>query len=94
MPLPIQKTDSELRSILLTTDGKGKTEKEAALTELLFRATSKDKEFLDWLQHSPNPRVSAVYELWKTAETVTLRGAIHCVMETRPNLGFETHGLY
>lgn len=49
-----------------------------------------DKEMIDWIQASPNPRLSIVIENWKKCNGgVSLRGAIRYSMETRPDAGFE-----
>lgn len=45
-----RESDAALRTILLTCDGRGQTAKEAALTELLFRAASAQARFDDALR--------------------------------------------
>jgi hypothetical protein len=49
-----------------------------------------DAELLDWIQVSPNPRISIVIDNWKKCNGgVDLRSAIEYSILTRPNSGAE-----
>ena len=39
-----------------------------------------DKELLDWIQASPNPRFKLVYDEWLSANSISLRSAILAVI--------------
>ena len=39
-----------------------------------------DKELLDWIQASPNPRLKLVCDEWLSANSISLRSAILAVI--------------
>lgn len=49
-----------------------------------------DDEMIDWIQRSPNPRLSIVIDNWKKCiNGISIRSAIKHSMKTRPDAGFE-----
>lgn len=60
------------------------------LSAFAWRTERADTAILEYIQVSPNPRLSLLTEYWVHKE-ITLRGAARRLMHERPNAGFEAH---